>query len=209
VIRVLLVDDHRLLRQGTRALLTEDPDIEVVAETDRGEEGIALASRVSPDIVLLDIRLHGLNGIEVARILRHDLPEIKVIILTAYPQEQYVRALFAIGVHGYLLKDASGAELISSLRRVMQGEQVLSPEISAQARGASLRTPDRLTDREIEVLTLVGQGHSNKHIAEVLGVNSRTVETHVSRLMAKLDARSRTEAINTARHRGILSVEVR
>lgn len=207
MIRVLLVDDHRLLRQGTRALLTEDPDIEVVAETDRGEKGIVLARQFDPDIVLLDIRLHGLSGIEVARILRHDLPEIKVIILTAYPHEQYVRALFAIGVHGYLLKDASGEELISSVQRVMQGEQVLSPEISVQAHQSSVRTPDRLTDREIEVLTLVGQGDSNKHIAEVLGVNSRTVETHVSRLMAKLDARSRTEAITVARQRGIVSVE--
>lgn len=207
MIRVLLVDDHRLLRQGTRALLAEDPDIEVVAETDRGEEGIVLAGRLNPDIVLLDIRIHGLSGLEVARILRHDLPEIKVIILTAYPQEQYVRALFAIGVHGYLLKDASGDELISSVRRVMQGEQVLSPEISVQAHQSSVRTPDRLSDREIEVLGLVGQGHSNKHIAAVLGVNARTVETHVSRLMAKLDARSRTEAIAVARQRGIVSSE--
>lgn len=207
MIRVLLVDDHRLLRQGTRALLAEAPDIEVIAETDQGEEGVALTRRLHPDVVLLDVRLHGMSGIEVARVLRHDLPEIKVIILTAYPHEQYVRALFAIGVHGYLLKDASGAELQAAVRRVMEDEQVLSPEISARKRQASVIAPDRLSDRELEVLTLVGRGQSNKQIAAALGVNSRTVETHVSRVMAKLDARSRTEAISLARQRGILHAE--
>lgn len=207
MIRVLLVDDHRLLRQGTRALLTAAPDIEVAAETDRGEDGLSLASRLLPDVVLLDIRLHGLSGIEVARILRHDLPEIKVIILTAYPHEQYVRALFAIGVHGYLLKDASSTELIAAVRRVMAGEQVLSPEIVAQKRQSGILTSTRLSDREVEVLTLVGRGNSNKQIAANLGVNTRTIETHVSRLMAKLDARSRTEAINVARQRGIVPLD--
>lgn len=206
VIRVLLVDDHRLLRQGTRALLAEAPDIEVVAETDQGEEGVALACQLLPDVVLLDIRLHGVSGIEVARILRHDLPEIKVIMLTAYPHEQYVRALFAIGVHGYLLKDASSAELIAGVRGVMQGEQVLSPEISTQKHQSSILVPTRLSDRELQVLALVARGDSNKQIAAALGVNSRTVETHVSRLMAKLDARSRTEAINVARQRGIVDL---
>lgn len=207
MIRVVLIDDHRLLRQGTRALLSEAPDIEVIAETDQGEEGITLARQWHPDVVLLDVRLHGMSGIEVARILRHDLPEVKVIILTAYPHEQYVRALFAIGVHGYLLKDASGAELQAAVRRVMEGEQVLSPEISARKHQSSVLAPSRLSDRELEVLALVGRGQSNKQIAAVLGVNSRTVETHVSRAMAKLDARSRTEAISVARQRGILDTE--
>lgn len=207
MIRVLLVDDHTLVRQGTRSLLLEAPDIEVVAETDQGEEGIELAQRLAPDVVLLDIRLHGLNGIEVARILRRDVPGIKVIMLTAFAQEQYVRVLFAIDVHGYLLKDASGSELISAVRRVMQGEQVISPEIASQNLRSNMYSHDRLSDRELQVLTLVGQGSSNKHIAATLGVNARTVETHVSRVMAKLDARSRVEALHVARQRGIIDPE--
>jgi len=207
MIRVLLVDDHRLLRQGTRSLLAEAADIKVIAETDRGEEGIELAQRLVPDVVLLDVRLHGLSGIEVARVLRQDLPAIKVIILTAFHYEQYVRALFAIDVHGYLLKDASGSELISALRRVMQGEQVVSPEVTSQEHQGNVFSHSRLSDREIEVLALVGQGSSNKHIAATLGVNARTVETHVSRVMAKLDARSRVEALHVARQRGIIDPE--
>jgi DNA-binding NarL/FixJ family response regulator len=208
MIRVLLVDDHTLMRQGTRALLRESPDIEVVAETGQGEEALVLAEQLRPDVVLLDIRLPGLNGIDVARALQRDLPEIRVIMLTAYHQEQYVRALFAIGVHGFLLKTASGEELISAVHAVRRGEQVVDAEISAvlvtTQRTSGIGASGTLSVREQEVLALVGQGAANKDIALQFAISTRTVETHMSNAMAKLGARSRAEAIILATRRGIL-----
>jgi len=201
VIRVLLVDDHALLREGTRALLREAPDIEVVAEASAGEEALALARRLRPGVILLDIRLKGLGGVDVARALRRDLPAVKVVMLTAYHYEQYVRALIAIGVHGYLLKNASGKELIAAVRAVQRGEQALGAEIVARLakpRRSDIAATDELTEREREVLALVGQGEGNGEIAHMLGIGTRTVESHVSTIMAKLGARSRTDAVNLA-----------
>ena len=212
MIRVELVEDHTLMRQGTRALLDRTPDVEVVAETGHGEQALALARRLRPDVVLLDLRLSaGPSGIEVARTLRRDLPEIKVLILTAYAQEPYVRTLFAVGVDGYLLKSVSDEELIAALRVVQRGEQWLSPEIAAQlaaqVRRNVVRATDALTGREREVLTLVAQGKSNSEIAQSLYIRPCTVESHVHNALAKLGAHSRTEAINVAVHRGIIMLE--
>ncbi len=207
----MLVDDHALLRQGTRALLEAAPDIYVVAEAERGEDALNLARRLAPDVVLLDIKLQGLSGIEVARALRQDMPEIKVLMLSAYNTEQYVRALFAIGVHGYLLKSATGPQMIEAVRAVCRGETVLSAEIMSRVVGGTHRSgiaaSDTLSDREREVLELVGRGASNKEIATSLALSTRTVEKHVSGAMAKLGARSRTEAINLAVQRGIIALE--
>jgi DNA-binding NarL/FixJ family response regulator len=166
MIRVMLVDDHVLLRRGTRALLRAAPDIEVLAETGHGQEALALARRLRPDVVLLDIRLGGMSGIDVARSLRKDLPEVKVLMLTGYKYETYVRALLAIGVHGYLLKKASETELIEAVRAVCREETALSPEIAAQltTRRPGSAVTGTLSDREREVLTLVGEGASNRAI---------------------------------------------
>ncbi|MDP9350831.1 MAG: response regulator transcription factor [Chloroflexota bacterium] len=211
MIRAMLVDDHALLREGTRALLETAPDIEIVDETGRGEEALELAHRLAPDVVLLDIKLQGLGGIDVARALRQDLPEIKVLMLSAYNTEQYVRALFAIGVHGYLLKSATGPELTEAVRAVCRGETVLSAEIASRivsgTRRSGIAASDTLSDREREVLELVGRGASNKEIAASLALSTRTVEKHVSGAMAKLSARSRTEAIKLAVQRGIIALE--
>ncbi len=209
--RVVLVDDHLLLRQGTVALLKAAPEIEIVAETGKGHEALQLAHDLQPDVVLLDIRLPDLSGIEVARSLRQDLAAIKVIMLSAYHHEQYVRALFAIGVHGYLLKTASGPELIAGLYAVCRGETVLSAEIADQIASRTKRVgiaaSETLSDREREVLALVGQGASNKDIATQLVLGVRTIETHVSNAMAKLGVQSRTEAVNIAVQRGIIVLE--
>jgi DNA-binding NarL/FixJ family response regulator len=207
MIRVLLVDDHQLMRQGTRALLGEAGDIDIVAESEQGEEALVLAQHYRPDVVILDIRLQGLGGVEVARRLREDMPVIKILMLTAYDYDQYVRALFAIGVEGYLLKHASGDELIAAVRDVYAGKQVLSPEIEARKGQVDIVRPESLTHREIEILTLISRGESNKEIAQVLGITPRTAEWHVGNVMAKLDARSRTEAIRLATQRGIITVE--
>jgi len=210
MIRVMLVDDHVLVRQGTAALIREAADIEIVAECGDGMQALKLAQGLNPDVVVLDIRLQqGMSGIDVARVLRQDLSQIKVLILSAYHYEQYVRALFAIGVHGYLLKNASGPELISAVRAVYKGETVLSSEIATPLASKTLRAgiaaTETLSDRERDVLELVSSGASNKEIAGQLNIGTRTVETHVSNAMAKLGARSRTEAVNIAIQRGIIA----
>lgn len=211
MIRVVLVDDHTLLREGTRTLLQAAGDIQIVAETGSGEEALALARRLRPDVLLLDIRLDGMTGIEVARTLRQELATIKLLILSAYAYEPYVRALFAVGVHGYLLKSASGAELIAATRAVCRGEQVLSEEIAARRPSSPAQDGSgisgALSTREREALNLAYQGASNREIAQHLQIGIRTAESYLSHAMAKLGARSRTEAIHLARQQGILPPE--
>ena len=206
MVRVMLVDDHVLLRRGTRALLQAAPDVEIVAETGDGQQALALARRLRPDVVLLDIRLSGMSGIDVARTLRKDLPTIKVLMLTAYKYEAYVRALLAIGVHGYLLKKASDTELIEGVRAVCRGETALSPEIAAQltTRRSSVAVTSTLSEREREVLTLVADGASNGEIGQRLHLKEATIESYLSNIMAKLAARSRTDAVKLAVQRGII-----
>jgi len=210
VIRVLLVEDHVLMRQGMHALLSLVLDIEIVAETGRGEDALALARHLRPDVVLLDIRLAGSSGIDVARSLRWDLPEIKVLVLSAYAHETYVRTLFAIGVNGYLLKTASDTELIEAIRAVRRGEQILSAEVSAQLgarRTSGGIATTALSERERDVLILVSEGESNKRIATLLFLGKRTVDSYLSSAMAKLGARSRTDAVKIAVQRGIIVLE--
>ncbi len=211
MIRVLLVDDHMPLRAGTRSLLREATDIEVVAESASGREALALAVDMRPDVVLLDINLPDLNGVEVARTLNQNLPEIKILVLTGYSYEQYVRALFAIGVNGYLLKSDPALELIAAVREVARGGHALSAEITAQLRGSTSRSgivaTGTLSDREREVLTLVGQGLRNKEIGQRIGIKSSTVDTYLSNVMAKLDVRSRSEAFRVAVERGIIVLD--
>ena len=209
MIRVLLVEDHPLMRQGLRALLGAAPDMAIVGEAAREEDALALARRLRPDVALLDIRLAGSNGIDVARTLRWELPEIKILMLSAYAHETYVRALFAIGVDGYLLKTASDEELIAAVRAVSRGEQVLSAEVTAQL--AARRTSGgvaatALSARERDVLALVGEGESNRGIADRLYLGKRTVDSYLSSAMGKLGARSRIEAVKIAAQRGIIVV---
>jgi DNA-binding NarL/FixJ family response regulator len=210
-IRVLLVDDHPPLRQGTRAMLGEARDIAVVGETGRGEEAMALARALHPDVVLLDIRLQGMGGVDVARALRQDLPEIRIVVLTAYNYEQYVRALFAIGVDGYLLKSAGSEELIAAVRAVLRGEQVVDREVAAQipagARVSGIAANPTLSDRECEALALLAQGARNKEVAQRMDIETSTVETHIANAIAKLGARTRAEAISQAVLRGIILLE--
>ncbi len=210
MIRVMLVDDHVLMRQGTRALLSTATDIEIVAETGRAEEARAQARRLHPDVVLLDIRLHQSSGIDVARTLREELPQVKVLVLTTYNYETYVRALFAIGVHGYLLKSASDVELIEAVRAVHRGEMALNAGIAAQlaaSRRSGVGATRALSEREREVLTLVAEGASNREIGQQLGLKETTIESYLSNIMAKLGARSRTDAVKLAVQQGIIVLE--
>ena len=210
-IRVLLVDDHPSLRQGTRAMLGDAPDIAVVGETGRGEEALVLARDLRPDVVLLDIRLEGMGGVDVARALRHDLPEVRIVVLTAYNYEQYVRAMFAIGVDAYLLKTAGAEELIAAVRAVLRGEQVVDREVAAQtldgAKLTGIAANPTLSDRECEALALLARGARNREVAQQMGIETSTVETHIANAIAKLGARTRAEAISRALLRGIILLE--
>ncbi len=211
MIDVLIVDDHMLVRQGTHEALHTATDITIVAEAAQGVEALRLAHVLRPDVVLLDIKLPDISGIDVARTLHEDLPATKIVILTGYHYEQYVRALFAIGVQGYLLKSDPGLELIAAIRAVQRGEQVLSAEIARTLASRTLRsgiaaTPT-LSEREREVLTLLAHGRRNKEIARILGIEPSTVETYISNAMIKLDVSTRIEAIVAAIQRGAIVPE--
>jgi DNA-binding NarL/FixJ family response regulator len=192
-------------------MLAAASDIVVVGEAARGEEALELARDLSPDVVLLDIRLQGMGGVETARHLRQLYPDIRIIVLTAYDYEQYVRAMFAIGVDGYLLKSASAEELIAAIRAVLRGEQVVCQDIVGQAPGTGPRggiaANPTLTDRECEVLVLLARGARNRAIALQLGIETSTVETHISNAIARLGVRSRIEAISRALERGVIVLD--
>ncbi len=203
-IRVVLVEDHTLVRQGTRRLLEESGRVEVVAEAADGEEAVAAVDRHEPDMAIIDIGLPGVSGIDATRRIKASHPQVSIIGLTVHDEDQYVFALLEAGAAGYLLKDVEGQELLRAVEAVHAGESVLHPSITHKvltrlSRGtADVGTRvviDALTDREHEVLELAAQGKPNKDIAAELQVSARTVETHLSRVFAKLEVGSRTEAV--------------
>jgi len=211
--RVLIADDHPMMRAGLRERLAKaDQGIEVVGEASDGQEAYELAGRLRPDIVLLDIAMPNLNGIEATRKIKADWPEIAILILTAYDDEQYVHALIDAGAAGYLLKTAEGTAIADAVLRTCQGETVLSQAITEKlvkriaGGGEGPKHPsDSLSEREGEVLALAAQGASNKLIAERLEVSVRTVHAHMRNIFAKLDVASRTEAVMLGVRQGWLS----
>ncbi|HEV2952773.1 MAG TPA: response regulator transcription factor [Candidatus Dormibacteraeota bacterium] len=202
-IRVLIADDHVLVRAGTRQVLEQDPNLRIVAEADRGDTAVELALKHRPDIALLDLRLPGITGIEAAdRILAVSLAT-RVIILSAFDEEEYVSEALRVGASGYLVKTIPSAQLIDAVRRVHAGEVVVQPELAAKLvafmRRSSDRGPDtELSPREREVLQLLARGASNKQIANQMAISLRTVEGHLSHIFAKLQVSSRTEALVAA-----------
>lgn len=204
-IRILLADDHAITREGTRRLLESEPDLEVIGEAGNGEEALRLAEELRPDILVLDISMPGLNGIQVAETIRLKLPEIRIIILTGYESEQYARALVRLGVNGYLSKTASSEELATALRTVQSGQSYFQPAVVELLRdNAAPGTGDEPTPREMEVLLLVAEGLRNKEIARRLSTSERTVQFHLGNLFSKLQAGSRTELVHLARQKGWL-----
>ncbi len=190
-LRVLLADDHALVRAGMRALLGEVPGIEVVAETGDGREALRLTRERRPDIALLDISMPGLNGLEVVARIAHDHPTTRVIIVSMHADDESVRRALAAGAAGYLLKNSDRSELELALRAVARGDTWLSPAltkrvVAAYMQGASPPPGEVLTPRQREVLQLVAEGHSNKEIASRLNVALKTVETHRTELMDRL-----------------------
>ena len=220
-IRVLIVDDQILVRTGFRRILEEEADIEVVGEAGTGEEAVDLTIELEPDVVIMDIRMPRMDGIEAtARLLTSESgPETNVLMLTTSDLEEYVYDALRAGASGFMLKDAPPEELSAAVRIIARGEAVLSPtvtkrlirELRGRPRQASTERFDDLTDRERDVLKLIAQGHANAEIAEQLFISEATVKTHVSHILAKLELRDRSQAIVLAYESGLVepgSIEI-
>jgi two-component system, NarL family, response regulator NreC len=213
-ITVVLVDDHRVVREGLRALLEAESDLSVIGDAGEGLSAIRLVERLKPDVLLLDLIIPGLNGQEVARRVRKCSPKTRVIVLSMHSSEPYVIEALRNGAAGYVLKDASYTDLVRAIREVMAGWRYLSPPLSkvaidAYQEKANAATADRydmLTTREREVLQLAAEGHSNNEIANRLEISPRTAETHRANLMRKLRLRTHTDLIKYAIERRIVAV---
>ncbi|WP_028926740.1 response regulator [Pseudonocardia acaciae] len=193
VIRVLLVDDHELVRVGLRTFLELQADMAVVGEAGSGERALALVASAAPDIVLLDLVLPGMSGLDTARALRAAHPDVKIVVLTSFSGQDQVLPVVRAGVDGYLLKDVGPRELADALRAVHAGGSPLHPTVAATVM-RSVTTDDPLTPREREVLRLIARGLSNRQIARELVLSEKTVKTHVSAVLAKLGVADRTQA---------------
>ncbi|MBA7628476.1 Transcriptional regulatory protein DegU [subsurface metagenome] len=213
-IKVLLAEDHVIVREGTREFVQREPDMEVVGEAGDGEEAVKLATELQPDVVVMDIAMPKLNGIEATKRIKELYPSIAVLILTAYDYDQYIFALLEAGAAGYLLKGVRVRELIDAIRAVYAGESVLHPVIARRVidrlvspSPTETQTTEPLSEREIEVLKLAAKGISNKDIAEQLFLSPRTVQAHLGNIFNKLGVASRTEAILYGLRRGWLTLE--
>jgi NarL family two-component system response regulator LiaR len=219
-IKVMLVEDHVLVREGTRELLDRQEDLKVVAEAGDGEEAVRLAAEHEPDVVIMDIALPKLNGLQATRQIKAANPATAILVLTAYDDAQYIFAFLEAGADGYLLKDVNAADLVRTIRVVHAGESILHPAVARKvtdyfARRVSRRPAedheetifDRLTRREKQVLDLAGQGMTNREIAAELTISVRTVQSHLSSIFGKLGVGSRTEAVLLAVRKGQLSLQ--
>ena len=196
-IRVLLVDDHPVVRQGLRALLSTQDGIEVVGEAGDGEAAVAAAGRLSPDVVLMDVVMPGIDGVEALRRIGGSRPQTRVVMLTSYADERRAMEAVDAGASGFLLKDASPRDVAAAIRAAHRGEAVLHPSVAARLLAERRRPPAahaELTARELEVLRLIARGLRNKQIAAQLHVSEKTVKTHVSAVLRKLDVADRTAA---------------
>ncbi|MCX6432270.1 MAG: response regulator transcription factor [Actinobacteria bacterium] len=207
-IRVLIVDDHPLFRDGIRERLESgDGSIVVIGEAGDGNQALALVATLTPDVVLMDISMPGMNGIEATRLIHGEFPDVAIIILSVYDDDQYVHAAITAGASGYLLKTVEAAELRNSVTRVANGETALSPPVARTVLSWVANPPPespQLSDRERQVLELAAQGASNKTIANALFLSTRTVEAHMRTIFDKLGVSSRTEAVTYAvRHQWI------
>jgi DNA-binding NarL/FixJ family response regulator len=214
-IRVLLADDHAVVRQGIRQFLEETDDVEVVAEASDGAEAIRLVEAFQPDVAVLDIRMPEVSGVEATRRIKERFPQVRVLVLTAYDDDPYVFALLQAGADGYVLKTASGDEVVRAVRAVHEGGTALSPQVAGKlVRQATARRPEGaadqvepLTARELDVLRLAAQGKTNRAIGHELGISHRTVQGHLASIYSKLGVRSRTEAVTESLRRGWIVIE--
>jgi DNA-binding NarL/FixJ family response regulator len=215
-IKILIADDHAVVREGTRRILEQEPDMEVVGEAGDGEEAVNLAASLKPDVAIIDIAMPKLDGIEATKRIKATWPSINVLILSAYDDDQFIFSLLEAGAAGYLLKSIRSRELIDAIRAVYSGESVLHPSIARKVLNRFVSTSGKpegqepsgmLSDREIEVLKLAAKGLSNQDIAERLCLSIRTVQGHLGHIFNKLQVGSRTEAVVRALKKGWVTLD--
>jgi len=215
-IKILIADDHAVVREGTRQILEQEPDFEVVGEASDGEEAVALANSCHPDVAIIDIAMPKMDGIEATRQIKKNCPSITVLILSAYDDDQFVFSLLEAGAAGYLLKSVRGRELVEAVRQVYAGESVLHPAIARKVLNrfvpAAGETKERksseiLSQREMEVIKLASRGMSNQDIANELYLSLRTVQAHLGHIFNKLQVSSRTEAVVHALKEGWITLD--
>jgi DNA-binding NarL/FixJ family response regulator len=216
-IKVLLVEDHAVVREGTAELINRQLDMTVVGEAGDGHQAVELAARLNPDVILMDVALPGLDGISATRQIKRNSPTIAVLALSAHDEDQYVFALLEAGAAGYLLKTIRGNELVEGVRAVFRGEAALHPAVAKKVLGHFAHAPQKvelpgraeenLSERELEVLRLAGKGLSNKEIADRLVLSPRTVQAHFANIFSKLQVGSRTEAVLQGLRRHWITIE--
>jgi DNA-binding NarL/FixJ family response regulator len=214
-IRVLVVDDHTIVRDGICALLALAGDIEVVGEAANGSEALKMAKELTPDVVLMDIAMPIMGGLEATRRIRKEFPQTKILVLTQYDDKEYVFPVIESGASGFISKAAASSELASGIRSVHQGDSYLSPSVTkllvenyqhAASERASQDPYDQLTERERDVLKLLAEGYSTQEIADILVITPKTVEGHKTNLMAKLDIHNRIDLVKYALRKGIITI---
>lgn len=214
--RVLLADDHPIVRDGLKAILEAQPDIEVVGEAASGQEAAEKVGRLKPDIVIMDLAMPGMSGIEATRHIKQQSPDIKIMVLTMHDSDEYFFQVINAGASGYFVKGGSSAELVSALRTVGQGDVFLYPSVAKKLvsdylvrvrTGKERGSFEGLTEREREVMRLIAEGRSNQEIADLLVLSVSTVQTHSSHILAKLGLHSRTELVKFAIRQGIISLD--
>ena len=203
-LRVLIVDDHPMMRLGIAAIVNDQTDMTVTAQAGTGEEAVAEYRRSKPDVVLMDLRLPGMSGVDAIRAIRREHPRARLVVLTTYEGDEDVHQALEAGAHGYLIKGMSPESLVDAVRRVHAGSRFLAPPV---ARALAARNPNSdLSAREREVLALIVGGKSNREIAAALGITDGTVKCHVTTLLDRLGVSDRTQAVVAALHRGIVHI---
>lgn len=212
-IRVLIVDDHAIVREGQMALIDTEPGMEVVGEAQDGFEAIEMTDKLQPDVILMDLEMPRKGGIEAIGEIKAENPDARILVLTSYTEDEKVYSAIKAGAQGYLLKDSSPNEILAAIRQVHQGETSMRPSIAEKLmrelqRSSNLKpTVDPLTEREVEILKLVAQGLPNQEIAEQLVISERTVRTHVTNILSKLHLANRTQAALYALREGLTDLE--
>jgi len=211
-IKILIADDHPVVREGLSAMLSKDPEIQVVGEAENGAQAINKARELQPDIILMDLRMPEVDGVEAMRQIRVKNPDMKFIVLTTYDNDEYIFKGIEAGARAYLLKDAPREELFEAIRAVYRGESIIQPAVAGKVldRFAELsrqvQVPEALSEREVEVLKLIAKGSANKFIAVSLSIGESTVKTHIQSIFQKLGVGDRTEAVTQAIKKGIIKL---